>query len=89
MVSLLYNIEFLMANLKKNDYTNIENLKMAFDFFDENNDGSISLAELKRVFLGNDDELILSSIMAQADTNNDGEVTIIIRNRFHIKNLPI
>lgn len=63
-----------MANLKKGDYMSKENLKMAFDFFDENKDGSISLAELKRVFDGIQEETLIVSVIKESDMNGDGQV---------------
>ena len=55
---------------------NAVNLKMAFDFFDENHDGSISTAELRRVFSKTKGEDLLKSIIDETDANNDGEVGI-------------
>jgi len=66
--------EFLMANMKKQDFTNASNLRMAFDFFDENHDGSISVSELQRVFSGIKGEDILNRIIGETDSDKDGEV---------------
>ena len=63
-----------MANLKENDYLNKENLKMAFDFFDQDHNGSISIDELKKVFVGIKEEAIVEAVLGQTDNNNDGEV---------------
>lgn len=67
-------VEFLMANLHRNNCINERNLKIAFDFFDENKDGNISAAELQRIFSGIKGEDILEGIMCEPDTNNDGQV---------------
>lgn len=68
-----------MANLKKNDYTNSENLKTAFNLFDDDKDGLISIAELKRVFLGAKEEAIISAAISQTDSNNNGKVLILFK----------
>ena len=67
-------IEFLMANLKRSCYMNEANLKMVFDFFDENHDGSISISELQRVFSGIEEEALFDNVVDLADTNKDGLV---------------
>ena len=67
-------LEFLMANLKRKDCINESNLKIAFDFFDENHDGNISVAELQRIFCGIQGEVVLENIMGETDANNDGQV---------------
>lgn len=72
-------VEFLMANLKQSEYLDEKNLKMAFDFFDENHDGSISLTELKRIFSDIDEEELVEKIISINDANNDGEVTFSLR----------
>eukprot|EP00826_Nyctotherus_ovalis_P025736 TRINITY_DN1998_c0_g1_i20.p1 TRINITY_DN1998_c0_g1~~TRINITY_DN1998_c0_g1_i20.p1 ORF type:complete len:265 (-),score=86.99 TRINITY_DN1998_c0_g1_i20:167-961(-) len=69
-----YN-EFLMANMDRNNIINEGNLKIAFDFFDANHDGNISVAELQRVFCGIKGEDILVNIMGDSDTNNDGQIS--------------
>lgn len=66
-----------MANLGKNEYMNKQNLKMAFDFFDENNDGNISINELKRIFSNSKEQSELEHIIEEADLNNDGQVTVL------------
>jgi len=71
------NVEFLMANMKKNDYLNSENLKLAFDFFDENNDGNISAEELLRVFNGVKSADAIKELIKEIDSDNDGQVLLI------------
>ena len=56
---------------------NKQNLKMAFDFFDENNDGNISINELKRIFSNSKEQSELEHIIEEADLNNDGQVTVL------------
>lgn len=70
-------IEFLLANLRKNDYRNRENLKIAFDCFDTSHDGSISLLEFKRVFAGMKEETIINTVISKLAKENDN-VTYII-----------
>ncbi len=61
--------------MNKHDFTNATNMKMAFDFFDENHDGSISVKELQRVFCGLKGEEVLKSIIGETDSDNDGQVS--------------
>ena len=63
-----------MANLQRKDLINESNLKIAFDFFDENHDGNISVSELQRIFSGIQGEVVLTNIMGDTDANNDGQV---------------
>ena len=67
-----------MANLKQREYMDEENLKMTFDFFDENHDGKISLSELQRIFSGTKQDVIIENILKLSDTNNDGEVWLYL-----------
>ena len=76
-----------MANLKKNDYMNRENLKAAFDFFDIDHDGKISVLEFRRVFVGIKEEATISSAISQVDTDGDGQVILYYQCRSHIQNL--
>lgn len=68
-------IEFLMANLEKNDCVNKSNLKLAFDFFDEDHSGTISEDELKRIFIGLKGTDDIKKIIKEVDINNDGEIS--------------
>ena len=67
-----------MANLKQREYMDEENLKMTFDFFDENHDGKISLSELQRIFSGTKQDVIIENILMLSDTNKDGEVWLYL-----------
>jgi len=49
-------------------------LKAAFDFFDEDHSGSISVEEIKRIFANVGNETLLKAIVDEADVNHDGEV---------------
>lgn len=61
--------------MDRNNIINEGNLKIAFDFFDANHDGNISVAELQRVFCGIKGEDILVNVMGDSDTNNDGQIS--------------
>lgn len=67
-------VEFLLANLKRKDFLDEENLRLAFNFFDENHDGQISVSELRRVFTGIKGDVVLKEIIGETDTDNDGQV---------------
>ena len=67
-----------MANLTKQEYMNKQNLKMAFDFFDENHDGNISMRELKRIFSTVQSQAALENIINEIDFNKDGKVNSYI-----------
>ena len=67
-------IEFLLANLRKNDYRNRESLKIAFDYFDTNHDGSIPLLEFKRVFGGMKEETIINTVISKFGNENDNVI---------------
>eukprot|EP00826_Nyctotherus_ovalis_P023587 TRINITY_DN1813_c0_g1_i4.p1 TRINITY_DN1813_c0_g1~~TRINITY_DN1813_c0_g1_i4.p1 ORF type:complete len:279 (-),score=73.64 TRINITY_DN1813_c0_g1_i4:177-1013(-) len=77
ILSLLL-VEFLVANMKKNDSLNNESMKQAFDFFDENNDGSISAEELQRVFSGITKADVIEGLIKEVDSNNDGQVSLAL-----------
>ncbi len=65
-------VEFLVANMKETDYMNQEMLKIAFDFFDEDHSGAISIDEIKRVFATNDKSV--QKILREVDTDRNGQV---------------
>ena len=65
-----------MANISKETYMNKDNLKLAFNFFDENNDGSISIKELQRIF-SKSSKNVLDGVMSENDSNGDGEVLFL------------
>ena len=79
-------LEFLMANVSYKDCSDDYNLKIAFDFFDKDHNGSISIDELKSVFMGEGGDEEISKIMRMADSNNDGEVCFMLYNRSHLMN---
>lgn len=69
--------EFLNAYVNKQDLIATKNLKHAFNMFDENKDGSISMDEIKKV-LGKGrkySEETWRKVMDEADKNKDGKIT--------------
>ena len=68
--------EWVQATVDKKKIINEKNLKNAFDAFDDNGDGHITIDELKKI-LGQGkkiDENVWDEIMKEADENNDGEI---------------
>lgn len=68
--------EWVQATVDKKKVLNEKNLRNAFDAFDENGDGHISIDEIKKI-LGQGkkiDENVWKDILAEADENNDGEI---------------
>lgn len=66
--------EWISATINKKKILNEKNLKNAFNAFDDNGDGQISLLEIKQL-LGKGkkiNEKVWDEIIAEADENNDG-----------------
>lgn len=53
-----------------------ENLKEAFDFYDQDKDGQITLSELQKVFGGLCEEQALLRLIQEVDANHDNQVLI-------------
>ena len=71
--------EWLVATTKKADIFNSNKLKQAFQYFDKDNSGTITLEELKQGMGGisssdDYDDGIFVDILAEADINGDGEI---------------
>ena len=66
--------EFLRVTLNRNTLISEENLKNAFNMFDNNKDGKLSAEELKLI-LGTSDNEYISEIIEQIDKNNDGQIS--------------
>mmetsp|Transcript_12679 Transcript_12679/g.12752 ORF Transcript_12679/g.12752 Transcript_12679/m.12752 type:complete len:121 (-) Transcript_12679:324-686(-) len=64
--------EFLAATMDSNYFIREENIKRAFDFFDTDRSGSITLTELTAV-LGNTANA--KEILSELDINKDGVVS--------------
>lgn len=69
------NLEFLVANLKKQQVSSEKNLREAFEFFDQKKMGYITSEDLKRVFCDISDEETIEQLIKEADTNGDGIVS--------------
>lgn len=71
--------EFLRATLNKEKLLSKENIKLAFDLFDQDGSGYISKEELKNVLgRGQSKEVpdnVWSSIIKEIDSNSDGEIS--------------
>ena len=64
--------EFLIAACDKRAIFTHKNLRMCFEFIDNDGDGEITTADLK-VFMGEDvDEYAISNMIEDADENADG-----------------
>jgi calcium-dependent protein kinase len=72
--------EWLVATTKKADIYNSNKLKQAFQYFDRDNSGTITLEELKHGLGGicegdnQYDEAMFADILAEVDINGDGEI---------------
>lgn len=66
--------EFLRAALNKKNLISEQNLRRAFDRFDLNNDGKLTISEIKEVFQ-TDDIDIIKDLLDFVDKNKDGVVS--------------
>jgi len=66
--------EFLRAALNKNTAISEENLKHAFNMFDDNKDGRLSAEEVKTI-LGTNNSEYITDIIQEIDKNNDGYIS--------------
>lgn len=67
--------EFLSACISQNDLLTKNNLKMAFDYFDTDSSGKLSVEEVKNALsVSNIYDKKLSEIMSKLDVNGDGEI---------------
>jgi len=82
--------EFLRVALNKNTLLSKENLKLAFDNFDVNGDGSLSAEEIKTI-LGTNNNEYFDDILQKIDENGDGEISFnefsILMNEILTKNI--
>ena len=76
--------EWLVATSKRNDLMNEPRLRLAFDYFDKDKSGAISLEELKNAMgesgVQSNEELaegVWEDILAEADENGDGEIDFV------------
>ena len=69
--------EFLTAAVSKQRLLSNENLKKAFQIFDSDGNGNITVDELKSIFENNGtkkEEQLWVDIMNEVDTNRDGVI---------------
>ena len=67
--------EFLRATLDQNILLSDENLVYAFNFFDKENFGKISVEKIKKFFVDdNVSEKVFRNIFNEIDSNKDGEI---------------
>jgi len=71
--------EFIRACIDKNKLINDENLRLAFNFFDLDSSGQITVKNLKEVFGGGGDLIVSSNIirgiMGDIDLDGDGQIS--------------
>ena len=65
--------EFLRVTVNKRSIISENNLRLAFDKFDENKDGKLSMDELKKV-LGTSNNEYIKEMMQKIDENKDGSI---------------
>ncbi len=65
--------EFLRVTVNKRNIISENNLRLAFDKFDENRDGRLSMDEIKNV-LGTTENDYIQEVIRNIDKNNDGEI---------------
>lgn len=68
--------EFILAQADKKRALSEVNLKAAFDRFDGDGNGSISIDELKKVLGNQQTDEVLESIMKEVDLDGNGEIDI-------------
>ena len=68
--------EFLKGSIDSSKILSVDNLKLAFQMFDQDGSGTISAAELKKVIAGSglSDSKIWNDIIVEVDVNGDGEI---------------
>ena len=69
--------EFIISAYPEERLLDVSNLKMAFDSFDRDASGKISLEELKETVMvrgGEEDSAVWTELVRQIDTSGDGEV---------------
>lgn len=70
--------EFLRACLDKNTILDDEHILYAFNFFDKDNKGRISVDKIKKNFVGsNVKQEVFNNIFKEVDINEDGEIDFV------------
>ena len=70
--------EFLTATINRDKILSKQNLEFAFNAFDKDGSGKISLDEIAQIFNNTEvkDKQVLEGILKNADTNGDGEISL-------------
>ena len=66
--------EFMKASMDRDILTEDQNLRAAFNFFDKDRGGTISLSELRMVF-ADVPKAELNKMIEMVDTNKDGQIS--------------
>ena len=69
---VLFNLEFLMANIDLDLLESESKLKEAFRFFDQDGSGDICIEELKRIFIDTEEADIIDEILSYIDSDGNG-----------------
>lgn len=65
--------EFVMATCNRNNMLGKERLITAFKMFDKDNNGALTVEEVKRLFgMHYDDDEVIKEIIREVDKNKDG-----------------
>ena len=65
----------MAATLPEEQYLKMSNLEHAFDNFDKDNDGKISLHELQDLVAEHSDQDLIKRVLSEADKDGDGEIS--------------
>jgi calcium-dependent protein kinase len=68
--------EFISAAINKEKAFTNGNLKMAFNYFDTDKSGKISISELKKAFGNGYSEEMYKDLIKEFDLNKDGEISL-------------
>jgi calcium-dependent protein kinase len=84
--------EFLVATIKEENLLNVKNLQAAFNMFDKEGKGTISVENIK-VVLAHGKEMmndkLFKQIMREVDENGDGQIQFYEFKEMMIKNLSV
>jgi len=69
--------EFIAANINLNEAMSNQKLQAAFNLFDIDGNGQITMDEIKKVFAGNDqtDDLVWQEVIDEADVDGDHQIS--------------
>lgn len=84
--------EFLMATIKEENLLNVKNLQAAFNMFDKEGKGTISIENIKAVLAHGKammNERLFKKVMREVDENGDGQIQFHEFKEMMIKNLSV